>query len=66
MTTLLFIWTLTAGQLQPAATETFYSLEACRAAARNAENAHFLFQDKPIDTEVRATCSTKRLGKQEK
>lgn len=67
MTTLLFIWTLTAGQLQLAATETFYSLEACQAAARNAENAHFLFQgDKPIDTEVRATCSTKRLAKQEK
>lgn len=66
MTTLLFIWTLTAGQLQLVATETFYSLEACQAAARNAENAHFLFQDKPIDTEVRATCSTKRLAKQEK
>lgn len=66
MTTLLFIWTLTAGQLQLTATETFYSLEACQAAARNAENAHFLFQDKPIDTEVRATCSTKRLAKQEK
>lgn len=66
MTTLLFIWTLTAGQLQLAATETFYSLEACQAAARNAENAHFLFQDKPIDTEVRATCSTKRLAKQGK
>lgn len=66
MTSLLFIWTLTAGQLQLAATETFYSLEACQAAARSAENAHFLFQDKPIDTEVRATCSTKRLAKQEK
>lgn len=66
MTTLLFIWTLTAGQLQLVATETFYSLEACQPAARNAENAHFLFQDKPIDTEVRATCSTKRLAKQEK
>ena len=66
MTSILFIWTLTAGQLQLAATETFYSLEACQAAARNAENAHFLFQDKPIDTEVRAICSPKRLGKQEK
>lgn len=31
MTSLLFIWALTAGQLQLAATETFYSLEACRA-----------------------------------
>lgn len=66
MTSILFIWVLSAGQMQLAATETFYSLEACQAAARNAENAHFLFQDKPIDTEVRATCSTKRLGKQEK
>lgn len=63
MTTLLFIWSLTAGQLQLAATETFYTLEACQAAARNAENAHFLFQDKPVDTEIRATCSTKRLAK---
>lgn len=66
MTSILFIWVLYAGQLQLAATETFYSLDACQAAARNAENAHFLFQDKPIDTEVRATCSTKRLAKQEK
>lgn len=36
-------------------------------AARAAENAHFLFQgDKPNDSEVRAICSPKRLGKQEK
>lgn len=32
-----------------------------------AENVHFLFQgDKPNDSEVRAICSPKRLGKQEK
>lgn len=66
MTSILFIWVLSAGQMHLAATETFYSLEACQAAARNAENAHFLFQDKPIDTEVRAICSPKRLGKQER
>lgn len=42
-------------------------VEACQSAARAAENAHFLFQgDKPNDSEVRAICSPKRLGKQEK
>ena len=66
MTSILFIWVLTAGQMQLAASETFYSMEACQSAARAAENAHFLFQYKPIDTEVRAICSPKRLGKQEK
>jgi hypothetical protein len=41
--------------------------EACQSAARAAENAHFLFHgDKPNDSEVRAICSPKRLGKQEK
>lgn len=44
-------------------TELAQSLKAARAA----ENAHFLFQgDKPNDSEVRAICSPKRLGKQEK
>lgn len=67
MTSVLFIWVLTAGQMQLAASETFYTLEACQAAARAVENAHFLFQgDKPIDSEVRAVCTPKRLGKQEK
>ncbi|APM00302.1 hypothetical protein STP03_048 [Salmonella phage STP03] len=67
MTSVLFIWVLTAGQMQLAASETFYTLEACQSAARAVENAHFLFQgDKPIDSEVRAICSPKRLGKQEK
>lgn len=38
-----------------------------QSAARAAENAHFLFHgDKPNDSEVRAICSPKRLGKQEK
>lgn len=41
--------------------------DACQSAARAAENAHFLFQgDKPNDSEVRAICSPKRLGKPEK
>lgn len=70
MTSILFIWVLSAGQMHLAATETFYSMEACQSAARAAENAHFLFQgdkgDKPDDSEVRAICSPKRLGKQEK
>ncbi|ECN2450283.1 hypothetical protein ACSDT0_004457 [Salmonella enterica] len=67
MTSILFIWVLSAGQMHLAATETFYTLEACQVAARAAENAHFLFQgDRPIDSEVRAICSPKRLGKQEK
>ena len=43
------------------------TLGECQSAARAAENAHFLFQgDKPNDSEVRAICSPKRLGKQEK
>lgn len=67
MTSILFIWVLTSGHMQLTAAETFYSMEACQSAARAAENAHFLFQgDKPIDSEVRAICSPKRLGKQEK
>lgn len=67
MTSILFIWVLSAGQMHLAESETFYSMEACLSAARAAENAHFLFQgDKPNDSEVRAICSPKRLGKQEK
>ena len=67
MTSILFIWVLSEGHMSLAASETFYSTEACQSAARAAENAHFLFQgDKPIDSEVRAICSPKRLGKQEK
>lgn len=67
MTSILFIWVLSAGHMQLAASETFYSMEACLSAARSAENSHFLFQgDKPNDSEVRAICSPKRLGKQEK
>lgn len=55
MTSILFIWVLSAGQMQLAASETFYSMEACQSAARAAENAHFLFQgDKPNDSEIRA------------
>lgn len=39
MTSILFIWVLSAGQMQLAASETFYSMEACQSAARAAENA---------------------------
>ncbi|UJP30046.1 hypothetical protein [Salmonella phage CKT1] len=48
MTSILFIWVLSAGQMHLTATETFYSMEACQSAAQAVENAHFLFQgDKP-------------------
>ena len=67
MTSILFIWVLSAGQMQLTASETFYSMDACQSAARAAENTQLLFQgDKPNDSEVRAICSPKRLGKQEK
>ena len=34
MTSILFIWVLSAGRMQLAASETFYSMEACQSAAR--------------------------------
>ena len=39
MTSILFVWVLSSGQLHLEGTETFYTLEACLTAARNAENA---------------------------
>jgi hypothetical protein len=63
MTTVLFIWILSNGQLQLGGTETFYTLEACLTAARNAENAPLAFDNKPEDFQVRAFCNTKRLNK---
>lgn len=63
MTTVLFVWVLSAGQLHLEATETFYTLEACQVAARNAENAPLAFPDRPEDFQVRAFCNTKRLSK---
>lgn len=63
MTSVLFIWVLTQGVLQPPVTETFYTLDACQAAARKAENAPLIFSAPMPDVEVRAYCSTKRLNK---
>lgn len=62
MTSVLFIWVLSAGQLHLEGTETFYTLEACLTAARNAENAPQAFVDR-TDVQVRAFCNTKRLQK---
>lgn len=66
MTSVLFIWVLTQGALQPPVpVDTFYTLEACEASARKAENALVLFSDVKLnpDIQVRAYCSTKRLAK---
>lgn len=63
MTSVLFIWVLSAGQLHLEGAETFYTLEACLTAARNAENAPLAFDNKPEDFQVRAFCNTKRLSK---
>lgn len=63
MTTVLFVWVLTAGQLHLEGIETFYTLEACHTAARAAENAPLIFTDRPTDTQVRGVCATKRLSK---
>lgn len=65
MTTVLFVWILSQGQLTLGATETFYTLEACQVAARAAENAPLIFSVRP-DVEIRGICSTKRLPKDEK
>lgn len=63
ITSVIFIWVLSAGQLHLEGTETFYTLEACLTAARNAENAPLAFDNKPEDFQVRALCNTKRLSK---
>ena len=62
MTSVLFIWVLTAGALAPPVTETFYTLEACQAAARKAENTRLQLRTGP-DTLIVAYCSPKRLSK---
>lgn len=64
MTSILFIWVLSAGQMHLAATETFYTLEACQVAARAAENAPLTFVERPVDAQVRGICTLKRLSKQ--
>lgn len=61
MTSVLFIWVLSAGQLHLEGVETFYTLEACKVAARAAENAPLTFTDRPEDIQVRGICSTKRI-----
>lgn len=61
MTTVLFIWVMSQGVLQPPVTETFYTVEACAAAARKAENALLSFPDRQADTRIVSYCSTKRL-----
>ncbi len=67
MTSVLFIWIMTAGSLAMAGEpQTFYSLEACQAAARKAENAYLLFEGVMTKTQVRAYCAPKRLGKEER
>lgn len=67
MTSVLFIWMMTAGELKLVnEPQTFYSLEACQAAARKAENAYLLFEGVMTKTQVRAYCSPKRLGTEEK
>lgn len=67
MTSLLFIWVMNAGVLTLAGDpQTFYSLDACNAAARKAENAHLIFEGVMTKTQVRAYCTPKRLGKEEK
>mgnify|MGYP000844824105 FL=1 len=64
MTALLFIWIMNAGVLTLAAEpQTFYTLEACNAAARKAENAGLLFEGAMTKTQVRAYCSPKKLSK---
>lgn len=49
MTSVLFIWVLAQGVLAPPTTETFYTLEACQAAARKAENSLVLFEGQRPD-----------------
>lgn len=63
MTSVLFIWALAQGVLAPPTTETFYTLEACQAAARKAENSLVLFEGQRPDAQIRAYCSPKRISK---
>lgn len=63
MTTILFVWVLSGGQIHLEGIERFYSLEACMVAKRAAENTTLMFKDRPEDIEVRGMCSTKRLPK---
>ena len=62
MTSVLFIWVLSAGVLEKPVTETFYTIEACEAAARKAHNTRMQL---PVgaDTVIIAYCSPKRLSK---
>lgn len=62
MTSILFIWVLSAGVLERPVTETFYTVEACEAAARKAYNTRLQLPAGP-DTTIIAYCSPKRLSK---
>lgn len=62
MTSVLFIWVLSQGALQPPVTETFYTVEACQAAARKAENTLLSFPELG-DARIFAYCAPKRLNK---
>ncbi len=63
MTTVLFIWVLSGGQIHLEGIERVYSLEACMVAKRAAENTPLMFKDRPEDIQVRGMCSAKRLPK---
>lgn len=65
MASVLFIWVMNAGVVHLEGMMTFYSLEACQTAARNAENAPLAFSDRS-DVQVKAFCNTKKLSKEEK
>jgi hypothetical protein len=67
MTSILFVWIMNAGAITLATEpQTFYTLEACNAAARKAENAGLLFEGVMTKTQVRAYCSPKKLSKDDK
>lgn len=66
MVSILFVWVMMGGQIHLEGSETFYTLEACQAAARAAENAPLTFINRPEDIQVRGICSTKRLAKDER
>lgn len=62
MTYFLYIWLMTGGVITlPAEPTTYYTLDACNAAARKAENARLLFEGVVSKTQIRAYCSPKRL-----
>lgn len=64
MPAVMYVWLMTAGVITlPQPPVTFYTVEACEAAARKAENARLLFEGVESKTQIRAYCVTKRIGK---